>query len=155
MKVTIEEPANGRPVPEVVRRFGQFIERFTYKPGVQALLSTYWLDLDRTPLTGSAQVQLSLIAEVLDSRDWQAQATVQEFLSGGTITMNPLQRRVTVMVPRSISLDFLERSQDNSPDEVMGHLVREVIRQHEHHEMDEWLRFDGKHVVDPHPVPAS
>lgn len=35
--------------------------------------------------------------------------------------------------------------------DVVGYLISNAIRHMELHEMDEWLRFDGVHVRDPHP----
>lgn len=36
-------------------------------------------------------------------------------------------------------------------DDVVKHCITQLIRSSELHEMDEWFRYKGEHVRDPHP----
>lgn len=53
-----------------------------------------------------------------------------------------------ICVQRSIHLHDLERMKD---EDILTYYISGTIRELELHEMDEWLKFDGAHVRDPHP----
>jgi hypothetical protein len=44
--------------------------------------------------------------------------------------------------------DDLERMNDK---DILGYVIGGLIRGAELHEMDEWFKFDGQCIADPHP----
>jgi hypothetical protein len=50
-----------------------------------------------------------------------------------------------------IAIPMYELSHMSHPEKYLMHRIFEGIRQAEMHEIDEWLKFDGVHVNDPHP----
>lgn len=40
---------------------------------------------------------------------------------------------------------------DMKDSQIISYCISSLIREAEMHEMDEWFKFDGSHVVEPHP----
>jgi len=73
---------------------------------------------------------------------------------------NFLYLRITTHQPnadRSLQSVLLTSSHALSPEAFMDKshflmIVEHAIRDAEMHEVDEWLKFDGKHIRHPHPI---
>jgi len=54
---------------------------------------------------------------------------------------------IDVKSPVAVSARMVDELE---PDGIVEHIIRPAIRAMELHEMDEWLKFEGRHVHDPH-----
>jgi len=103
------------------------VNRYSYKPGsrfaVIGVEGVYPLD--------PGHYSLVLCQEVRDARD----------PSG--------KRKAVVSASISISSDLIRRAPSGR--RVMDVAMRQLVRKLENHESDEWLRFDGVPLTDPHP----
>lgn len=57
-------------------------------------------------------------------------------------------RETEIAHHRTIHSFDLEHMKDH---QIVEYLIAGAIREMELHEMDEWFKFDGEHVRDPHP----
>lgn len=108
-----------------------FFEKIQYKPNVT-------IAYENVGYLGSERITVTMY--VPDSRDPRNLAPSQDEVARGL----PPRRVPLVPITASYFLDPWY-SEDYSK-----HYIRDVLRRMEDHELDEWLRFDGKLLNDPH-----
>jgi hypothetical protein len=62
--------------------------------------------------------------------------------------INSPERRTVIQFASTVDLEFMEQMTDF---EVVERYVSRAILEAELHEMDEWLKFEGRCVKEPHP----
>jgi hypothetical protein len=103
----------------------EYLKRFTYKPGWGFTVCQDW------------SYPGGLILHI------QTESRPDANNPNDRNRWNPVQTTARMHFPRDMSPKQMESA-------FRGQLLQ-AIRALELHEMDEWLRFDGEHVNDPHP----
>lgn len=120
---------NGGVVAERITSFRsstdvlRFLGKFTYKPGYKL---QFWLDGERKSLTEQSIV-MNMVVPVPDS-------TRED------------QKEIDIVFTQAVDMWALVRG---GPD-YARHLLSDFILKWERHEMDEWLRYDGRMLNNPH-----
>jgi hypothetical protein len=125
VKVTIAPDEWLRPIPSWVNAFAEVARRFSFRPGVEIHLR-YEPEMD--------MLEIGVMAEATDARDWDRVE----------------QRRAKVYSPFKVPGLMVTTGKSFDVGRAKDTLIH-ALRTLEQHEFDEWLRFDGEHVRNPHP----
>lgn len=108
---------------ELCSRLEGIIEKITYKPGWQIMVEDY----DHQTIWGTAvrfKVQMWV-------NNLHAPGEMEAFFYVRTIRPYEIQNM--------------------TDGDILQQVIRQTLLICESHEMDEWLKHEGKHVTDPHP----
>ena len=101
----------------------KFLGKFTYKPGYKL---QFWLDGERKPWSENSIV-MNMVIPVPDS-------------------VGSDQKPITIVFTQAIDA----RAMVHGGPDFVGNRLKDFILQWERHEMDEWFRYEGKMLNDPH-----
>lgn len=154
-RVPLSQPPWVRSRCEPVSKWDEFVRQVTYKPGF-TLEVEYAIDYNEDRLHISAQVLDSRQGEVRWETHREPYMQLDRLEFGADPYDEPRYRvqneRLTYYgrFARIVGCFTLEPwDQFDNDVERLGE-VRRILRNFEEHEMDEWLKFDGELVFDPH-----
>jgi hypothetical protein len=88
---------------------------------------------------------------------WKFRAQRNHAWDGVEVWISYLDKDATGKTPGEnylnlrVAISMHELSHMRHPEKYLMHRIFEGIRTAEMHEIDEWLKYDGVHVNDPHP----
>lgn len=101
----------------------KFLGKFTYKPGYKL---QFWVDSERK-LKRDQSIVMNMVIPVPDSTRAD-------------------HKEVSIVFTQGVALEHILRG---GPD-FLGQLVKDFILKWERHEMDEWFRYEGRMLENPH-----